>query len=128
MKMINTVAVQFKGYRSSRGQGIEYHYLSDLDLKVGDNVIVESPSEGYVVVIVTKLCGPLESSKATKWIVQKVLDEEYKKREEVRRQKAVIEAKLKAIEKQYESSQKYAYLASFSPEAADLLKQLENIR
>ena len=128
MKMVSTVAVKFKGYKSRHGQGPDYHYLSDLDLKVGDNVIVDSPTEGYVVVIVTKLCGSLETSKATKWIVQKVDDTEHKHREELRRQRAVIEAKLKAIEKQYESSQKYAYLAAISPEAASLIKELESIR
>ena len=125
---MNIVAVKFKGYKTTQGVGQEYHYLTDLNLTIGDNVVVESPSEGYVVVIVTKICGPLEGTKATKWIVQKVDDTEYKRKEEARRRKSVIETKLRAIEKQLESTMKFEYLAKMSPEAARLLEELREIR
>lgn len=124
---MNVVAVKFKGYRCNTGTGLEYHYLTDLDLKVGDSVVVDSPTESYVVVIVTKLCGPLENTKASKWIVCKIDDRDYKKREEQRRKKSVIEAKLKVIEKQLESSLRFNYLAKASPEAAALLEELRNL-
>ena len=123
MNTPNVVQVKFKGYVSS-----EYSYLTDLDLKVNDQVIVDSPRDGYVVVVVTKVSGPLEGTKATKWIVQKVDDTEYKRKEEARRKKAVIETKLRAIEKQLESTMKFEYLAKMSPEAARLLEELREIQ
>lgn len=123
MNTPNVVQVKFKGYVSA-----EYSYLTDLDLKVNDQVIVDSPRDGYVVVVVTKVCGPLEGTKATKWIIQRVDDTEYKRKEEARRRKSVIETKLRAIEKQLESTMKFEYLAKMSPEAARLLEELKEIR
>ncbi len=124
---MNVVAVKFKGYKTKFGQGQDYHYLTNLDLKVDDSVIVDSPTEGYVVVVVSKICGPTETTKASKWVVQKVDDEDYKRREEIARKKAVIETKLRAIERQVESQTKFQYLASISPEAKRLLDELSSL-
>lgn len=121
------VAVRFKG-SSNIYCGSAYHYLTDLPLKVGDEVIVDSPSQGLVVVSVSALFVDHSSTKATKWVVQKVDRSEYDRREEERRRKIVIETKLKAIEKEVEASYKYKYLAAVSPEAAELIKELESIK
>lgn len=121
------VAVQFKGagkdYNSQR-----YSYLTDLPLKIGDEVIVDSPSSGLVVVKVASVLAEYPHNSATKWVVQKVDRSEYDRREEDRRRKIVIETKLKAIEKEVEASYKYKYLAAVSPEAAELIRELESIK
>lgn len=119
--MPNIVKVKFQGYSVT-----DYHYLTDLDLKVKDKVVVLSPN-GLQVVEVTQICGPLTNHKATKWIVDKVDMEAYGKREEERRRRIVIETKLKAIEKNLESSMKYQWMAAMSPEAAELIQELKNL-
>lgn len=121
------VAVQFKGagkdYNSQR-----YSYHTDLPLKIGDEVIVDSPSSGLVVVKVVAVSGNYDGTSASKWVVQKVDRSEYDRREEERRRKVVIETKLRAIEKEVEASYKYKYLAAVSPEAAELIRELESIK
>lgn len=121
------VAVCFKGTGANYA-GSVYHYLTDLPLKKGDEVIVDTPSGGLTVVKVAAVLADNSVTKATKWVVQKVDRTEYDRREEERRRKIVIETKLKAIEKEVEASYKYKYLAAVSPEAAELIKELESIK
>lgn len=121
----NVVAVKFKNYGSTYA-GTQYHYLTDLDLKVGDEVIVDSPSQGLVVVQIASLLGAIEG-KATKWVIQKVDTETHKRREEAERQRKVIETKLRAIQKTFDETKKWEYLAEQSPEAAALLRELKGL-
>lgn len=124
--MSNTVSVQFKG-AGSVYSGSYYSYLTDLPLKPGDEVIVDSPSCGFVAVKVHAILGELNDGKATKWIVQKIDPTQYKARQEAERRKAVLVAKLKAIEKSVEETSRYHYLAAVSPEAAKLIEELKNL-
>ncbi len=87
---LKCVQVRFKGNSFSSQKGVndnnlshkEYSYKTFLDLKIGDEVIVHSPSAGFVVVVV---CGSDTSdldSKRLKWVLQKVEVEEYEENQE----------------------------------------------
>lgn len=73
---INTVAVTFKGGYVTNNL---YHYLTDnLDIKVGDSVVVTSgPTNDLAVAIVEQVFKAIQSSRATKWVVQRVNVESY---------------------------------------------------
>lgn len=60
------VQVVFKRYGEYTGTSYSYH--TDIDLKAGDEVIVET-NDGFQVVMVT---GTLPCEKATAWVVQKI--------------------------------------------------------
>lgn len=72
---MKTVDVQFKGCNGG-GVGKSYTYKTNLDLAVGDDVVVDAPSTGMTVVVVTAVhktprIDP-QAAYEYKWIVTKV--------------------------------------------------------
>lgn len=119
---MKTVIVQFINSYSS--QGYEYFYPDEWNLNVGDRVVVDSPSSGYVT---AKVITFNQRGKASKWLVQKVDDTEYKARKAKEEERQKILKELDKIDKKVKEEQKYQYLANISPEAALLLNQLNRI-
>ncbi len=84
-----TLRVRFKDERNNYAvNGKEYTYkaLATMEIKVGDEVIVESPSSGFVVVVVTEVDEfadiNYEGNSSYKWVVQKVDPTAYLARKE----------------------------------------------
>lgn len=79
-----TIGVRFKDSRTGDPTEKEYTYKAPdaMGLVVGDQVVVDSPFGGYVVVIVTRVDGfpniNANSSFTYKWVVQKVDTTNYK--------------------------------------------------
>ncbi|MCP3685781.1 MAG: hypothetical protein GY861_24295 [bacterium] len=117
------VAVQFN--TSTK----EYTYLTDLDLKKDDLVIVKSPTDEYIVVTVCKVRGLTQNqlSLACKWIVQKVdlvaYEANMKKQELVQE----IRNKLQERRKETEEIMIYQQLSASDPEIKSLLGELAGI-
>lgn len=99
---LKTVAVQFKDYEGEATGG-HYTYKTDLELTVGDEVIVKSPSTGFTVAVVSEVHNFAELDETAeyeyKWVVQKVDAEGYKARleeeDKVAKELAVIQGKAK---------------------------------
>ena len=83
-----TIGVHFKDSRTGAPTEKEYTYKcpDSIELKVGDEVVVESPYGGMVVVVVSRLDGyaAIDPSReyTYKWVVQKVETEAYHARRE----------------------------------------------
>lgn len=122
---MKTVLVTFKS-KAPWGVNKEYEYYvpDDMDVKEGDELVVDSPSEGYTVVKVVSL---KLQGKATKRIVCKVDDEEYKREIERDKQRKALLLELEKLDKKLKEESKYEYLRSISPEAAELINKLERI-
>lgn len=119
---IKIVAVTFA---SSRQQ---YHYQTNLDLAVGDMVVVGAPTTGYTVVKVASVDETVTGIEtATKWVVCKVDDTEYTARIERAEKRALILAKLKKEQARVLSENQFAELAKVSPAAAELVKELQDL-
>jgi hypothetical protein len=116
----NIVAVKFKNYDKT------YSYFTDLELKVDDHVVVDSPSTGFEVVKVTEVQGMSTSllSKASKWIVQKLDIAGYEKKKEVQRLVQEVKNKLKQRKDEMEEMLLYQQLADKDPEIMKLMKEL----
>lgn len=123
--MVHTVGVKFgTGYNTQ-----VYHYLTDIDtIKVGDKVIVDSPSDGYVAVRVDVIHLNTHVAKATKYIVNTIDDTKYKARIEADKRRAEIIKKLDKKRKELEEVAIYQWLASQDDEAASLLNELKGIK
>ena len=92
-----------------------YNYMYEgVALQSNDHVVVDSPYGGYKVAVVASVTDdPVANSKATKWIVCKVDDTEYKERAQRQARKLELEKALrKSMEKalskmQFEQMAKY---------------------
>lgn len=102
---LRTVGVQFKDH-NGEAFGKVYTYKTDIkDLEVGDSVIVDAPSTGLTVVIVSELHDIADlDEKATfeyKWIVGKVDTKAHEarleKEDELAKEFAVIQRKVKQV-------------------------------
>lgn len=118
---IKTVAVRF----SMAGQ--DYHYLTDLEVEVGEKVIVDSLSDGYVTVRVTKVFEGVQA-KATKFVVNTIDDKDYLERLSKDKKRQDIIAKLEKKKKEIEQMAIYDYLANHDSEAASLLSELKSLK
>ena len=123
--MVHTVGVRFgSGYNSQ-----VYHYLTDIDgINVGDKVIVDSPSDGYVAVKVDVGHKNAQVAKATKYIVNTIDDTHYLARIEADKRRAEIIKKLEKKRKEVEELAVYQWLAAQDSEAANLLNELKGIK
>jgi hypothetical protein len=103
-----------------------YHYyvLDDYSYEVGDHVVVKARGEFKVVRVVST---DVESVNATVPIVCKVHKAKYDNFFAKKEKKEAIVKKLAAIEKQTSDLAKYRYLSTVSPEAAELVKELESL-
>jgi hypothetical protein len=103
-----------------------YDYYTDLDLAIGDHVVVDSPSTGFVVVLVKDIIES-ETIRVSKWVVDKVDIASYNERilREKERQEllAVLDKKAKRVEE----TQKYQFLAAVDPEAAKMLERIQEL-
>lgn len=123
MSKKSIVEIRFKG--SNKG----YTYITDLDLKPEDKVIVDSPSEGMVVVDVIKVRGLTKNqlNVACKWVVQKVdlvaYDANMKKQEIVQE----IRNQLDERKNDMQEMLIYQQLAASDPGIQSLLDELEKI-
>lgn len=121
--MTHTVGVKF----NLGGQ--VYHYLTDIGtIKVGDKVIVDSPSDGYVTVKVDSVHLDTQVAKATKYIVNTIDDTKYKARIESEKRRAEIVKKLEKKRKEVEELAIYRWLAEQDDEAASLLNELKGMK
>lgn len=103
---LTTVGVQ---YKDANGQafGKTYTYKTDLELEVGDEVIVDAPSTGLTVVVVTRLDSIADinenASYAYKWVVGKVDLEAHnsrlEKEEELAEEFAKVQQKVSRMRK-----------------------------
>lgn len=127
--MLKIVSVKFPAVFSYSGSNNKtYVYMTDLDVDVGDTVVVDSPSAGFTCVKVTKIDeDAVAVSKATKWVVCKIDAEAYKARIEREKQKGVIIAKLQKLQKEILERDQFAQLAALSPEAAALVEELKGL-
>ena len=84
-KSTNTVDVQFKTH-NGEAFGHKYTYKTDLKLEAGDEVIINSPSSGLTVVVVSEVHGYADLDAASdieyRWVVSKVSTDAYFEREE----------------------------------------------
>lgn len=121
---MKTVMVRFGNSSNAWGKSKDYEYYIPDDMKVseGDKVVVDFPYDGYMVVTVvsTKLEG-----KASKSVVCRIDDTDYKKRLEEEKSRAAILKELEKIEKKIKEESRFEYLRAISPEAERLLTQLE---
>lgn len=122
---IKTVSVVFMNGNFNGGAGVkEYQYLTDLEVKVGDVAIVDSPTDGYVTVKIKRVeVGEL--GKASKFLVQLVDDTYYKTIAEKYAARKEIIKQLESKKKQVEEMQVWKWLADNDSEAAELLKKLK---
>lgn len=107
---------------------IEYTYLTDLDLEVGDKAVVFA-NDLYKVVTVTSVRGLTQHqrSKATKWVVCRVNVEEHTER--VRKQALAQEIRNRLQEKREAMEDMFIYqeLAKSDPEVQKMLEQLADV-
>lgn len=116
--MSKVVAVSFDNY------GKTYDYNVDFEVCKGEFVVVDSPSNGYVVVEV-KVVKSI-SAAATKWVVCKVDDSQYRERLAKAKRATEIKGILDKKLKEMEEILKYELLAKDSSVAA-LIKELKSL-
>ena len=120
-----TLRVKFAGYNPKI-----YDYLYDLEEggvppAEGDIAIVK-PSSNYEVVTIVEFLDQA-TPQATKYAFGFISMAAHKAREyRVARRKKIV-AELKKIETEVHESFRYNYLASMSPKAAGLIRELETI-
>lgn len=124
---MDTIGVRFKRDAGARSD-IVYSYLSgNFRIEVGDSVVVDSPSNGYVVVDVVDVKRNFRSDKAYKFIVDKVADDEYKKRLNATRRRAELKKALDDKLKNFDDRYKYQRLANEDSEAQRMLQELNEL-
>lgn len=124
--MTYAVGAQFRGEYSKYFAGTVYDYLvpDEIELRVGDYIVVDTVN-GLGLAKVHDL--KTSSKKATRYVVQKVDLTAFEERQERARRRSVIEAKLRVLEKEVMQQQRENFLRNYSPEAAELLRQLETL-
>lgn len=117
MKTIR-VAFENTGYKL-------YSYLCPFVVAVGDKVIVDSPSNGYVAVTVMEV--DVVDKKASKRVVCTIDDSEYKEYLGKQESRAKIMERLHAKRQEMEELAIFRILAETDSEAASLLRELESL-
>lgn len=120
----NVIAAVF--HRDNGYSSRKYHYFCKYPVRVGDHVIVDSPIDGYTCVKVVDIL-PNGSIKATKPVIQVVDDSEYMNDLKRAKRRAEIEAKLEKRAREISKLQFYKQIAANDPEAAALVKELEEL-
>lgn len=103
---LKTVGIQYKDAHGV-AFGRVYTYKTDLELEVGEEVIVDAPSTGLTVVVVTEVhnLANIDSSAsfAYKWVVAKVdvksHAERLERQQELEKEFAIIQAKVEKMNK-----------------------------
>tara|TARA_R110000824_G_scaffold344886_1_gene531567 strand:- start:28128 stop:28478 length:351 start_codon:yes stop_codon:yes gene_type:complete len=103
----------------------QYAYFCDELVSVGDAVVVDSPKDGYVIVIVSEIDA--DYIKATKSIVCVVDDKKYKLNKVIDKRKKEIIKKLETEASKASKMAMYEHLSSSSPELKALLNELKSL-
>ena len=102
-----------------------YDYIYDLSapVKVGDNLVVDSPYSGLAIVKVVSI----KETGGTKYVVAKIDLTEYEERQaklaKVKKLRTELDKKMKSLE----STLKYQMLANLDPEARVLIDELRKL-
>lgn len=117
------VSVKFESYSYAKA----YHFLSDIEeLAVGDTVVTDT-TRGLQVGTVTSV-SDTPSSKATKYIVQKVDMVKHEERKAKAKQQAELKKKMEARRKQLQENEIYRILAKEDEEMAKMLEEFDSIK
>lgn len=120
--MIKTVKVKFAESYNNKS----YDFLCDIDdIEIGDYVVTDS-ANGLGVAKVQEINDGV-SSKATKFIVQKIDMEKHNIRLEQQKRVATLRQKLEDRRKALQEMHVYQLLAKEDPEMALLLKEYEEV-
>ena len=124
--MRKVIAIRFRT-NGCLGEKV-YSYFTDLEVKVGDWVIVEVSKE-FKTAMVTDAEGlsKADIAKAHKWIVQKVEVAEYEKRAIKERKINELRNQLRARKEEAEEYLIYEHLAKTDPGIAGLLRRLQEL-
>lgn len=119
-KVVRPVAiVEFKdGYK-------KYDFLNDIDLSVGDDVVVDT-AQGIQLAVVVGFKDI--SNTASKWVIQKVDLKNHTVRLEKEKKKKEIMTKLEVRRKAAQELEVYQILAQSDPEMATLLTELKELK
>ncbi|MDT8900959.1 hypothetical protein [Anaeroselena agilis] len=99
-----------------------YDFKTDIaDLQKGDVVVVDTING----MLIGKVVGYTDDTKATKWVIDKVDTTAHKARLERDKQLAALRKKLEARRKAVDELTAFRHLASMDSEAAALLTQYE---
>lgn len=124
---LHTVDVRFKRELGNKSDTI-YSYLTyDEYIKKGETVIVDSPVNGYVCVVVEDVFFNTRKGNASKFIVSRVFDEEYKRYQARLLRREAIKLELERKLKLQKEREKYTELAQKDVEASKLLNELDRI-
>jgi hypothetical protein len=118
MKMIT---VKFPGHTQF------YAHLTDIEgIEVGDTLVVESASSGFICVTVASVDDADDSiEQVTKWIVGKVDVAGYRDRLEKLERRKLLMAKLKKMQAEVLEADQFATLIKLVPGAAALVEELK---
>ncbi len=109
-------------YVNSHNTWQEYDFLCDMPIEQGDILVAESINGlGLVEVVGIKS----QSSKAKRWIVDKVDMSSYNARREKERKKAELEKKMEQRMKQMDKLTRFREMAKNDPEMARMLQEYE---
>lgn len=103
----------------------KYSYMTDLDLKVGDKVVVSVDGKFKVVEVVDI---DVTTNKATKWVVDKVDVDGYKNREKRRQEISRLERVLAQKVAAKKAELKVQEVLADDTEAMDMLKTLKELQ
>jgi hypothetical protein len=119
---MKTVTVKFAGM-----SGQTYAYMTDIEgIEVGDTLVVESASSGFICVTVTSVDDADDSiEQVTKWIVGKVDVAGYRDRLEKLERRKLLMAKLKKMQAEVLEADQFATLIKLVPGAAALVEELK---
>ena len=124
------VAVTFNDrsdyYTGRSGPGKHYHYLTDIDVQVGDTCVVDAPG-GAALVTVRSLEPVGGIRKATKWIVDRVDRSGFEARERAREELADLRVEAERELERVMVAEQRALVAAKYPLLAATLVRIEQL-
>jgi len=118
------VEVKFSPYKNGQYEGKSYNYIATQDnIKEGDFLVVDTPSSGYTIVKVVDVSEYKETTKANKYVVDKIDVEAYQNRLQREKDLKLLKAKLDKKVSERQSITIYEKFADDDPEIADLLSE-----
>ena len=113
-------------YRSGYNCVKEYAWIGLESFSAGDLVVADS-TNGWGFVEVTRVTSWDDSVKATKYVVGKVDDAQYKKYAQAKKLEAELKKKLEARAKKLQSIALWEMLAKDDPEMQELVDQYKQV-
>jgi hypothetical protein len=123
---VKAVRVVFPDRPAGKYASGEYDFRTDLDLNVGDLVVCDVCYQGENCYTNGRVIRVMEqpSTKAVKWVVQKIDLEAHMKRLELQSRIAAVKAKMERRRKELQDIEIYKELAQHDEEMSGMLKQL----